>query len=447
MTQADDSHGHDHGGGGGGPTLTTRRARAWLGGIVALFALGAVVGAGVLWPESERSVLAEELGFQGELVNATIASGEEGPCASTREEDGIRCQLITIDITSGPTKGESGTFELALDDAVIDLDRGDKIVVQYQRGNPPELTYFFQDFQRGRPLTLLLVVFAIAVVALGRWQGVRALIALGITGVVLVGFAFPSILDGNNPTAVALVTAVLIALVALYLTHGVTEMTTVALLGSFAALALTAALAVVFTRLALFTGFGTEDAFYLRFASGQIDIKGLILAGIIVGSLGVLDDVTVTQASAVWRLHETNPAMASRQLYGAAVRIGRDHIASTVNTLVLAYAGASLPLLLIFSQAGRGITTVATGELVAVEIVRTLVGSIGLIAAVPLTTGLAAVIVTRGSALSVLGRRPAHVAQGAPAPSPAVAEAEPEPAPKAPGVTWEQFGPDDDPTI
>lgn len=441
MTQVDDSHGHDH---GGGSTLTTRSARAWLGGIVALFALGAVIGAGLLWPESERSVLAEELGFQGELVNATVADREEGPCASTREEDGIRCQLIAIDITSGPTKGEAGTFELALDDAVIDLDRGDKLVVQYQAGNPPELTYFFQDFQRGRPLMLLVVVFAVAVVALGRWQGVRALIALGITGVVLIGFAFPSILDGNNPTAVALVTAVLIALVALYLTHGITEMTTVALLGSFAALALTAALAVVFTRLALFTGFGTEDAFYLRFASGQIDIKGLILAGIIVGSLGVLDDVTVTQASAVWRLHEANPAMAPRQLYAAAVRIGRDHIASTVNTLVLAYAGASLPLLLIFSQAGRGITTVATGELVAVEIVRTLVGSIGLIAAVPLTTGLAAMIVTRGSALGALGKGPAHVTMSAPprpAPEP---RPEAEPGPEPPTVTWEQFGPEDD---
>ena len=129
-----------------------------------------------------------------------------------------------------------------------------------------------------------------------------------------------------------------------------------------------------------------------------------MLAGIIIGSLGVLDDVTVTQVSAVWQLHRANPAYGPRHLYRAAVGIGRDHIASTVNTLVLAYAGASLPLLLIFTQAGRSLGDVAVGELVAVEIVRTLVGSIGLVAAVPLTTGLAALVVARGSELGSAGR-------------------------------------------
>ena len=193
----------------------------------------------------------------------------------------------------------------------------------------------------------------------------------------------------------ALVAAVVIAVAALYLTHGVNDMTTVALLGTFAALAVTAVLAALFTDLAHFTGFGSEDAFYLRFASAQIDVRGLILAGIIIGSLGVLDDVTVTQASAVWQLHEANPGYSVRQLYSAAITIGRDHIASTVNTLVLAYAGASLPLLLLFAGAGRSLSEVAVGELVAVEVVRTLVGSIGLVATVPLTTALAAVVVTR----------------------------------------------------
>ena len=128
-------------------------------------------------------------------------------------------------------------------------------------------------------------------------------------------------------------------------------------------------------------------------------MKGLVLAGIIIGSLGVLDDVTVTQVSAVWQLHQANPTYGARRLYPAGLVIGRDHIASTVNTLVLAYAGASLPLLLVFTQAGRGLGDVAAGELVAVEIVRTLVGSIGLVAAVPLTTALAAYVVTRGSTL------------------------------------------------
>jgi uncharacterized membrane protein len=213
----------------------------------------------------------------------------------------------------------------------------------------------------------------------------------------MVAFLFPSVLDGNDPTAVALVSAVLIALVALYLTHGITERTTVALLGTFAALGLTAVLAALFTSLARFTGFGTEDAYFLQVASTGVDIKGLVLAGIIIGSLGVLDDVTVTQVSAVWQLHQANPGFGARRLYGAAVAIGRDHIASTVNTLVLAYAGASLPLLLLFTQAGRSLVDVAAGELVAVEVVRTLVGSVGLVAAVPITTALAALVVTRGT--------------------------------------------------
>jgi len=166
-------------------------------------------------------------------------------------------------------------------------------------------------------------------------------------------------------------------------------------------------------------------------------VKGLVLAGIIIGSLGVLDDVTVTQASAVWQLHEANPSYGARRLYASAVVIGRDHIASTVNTLVLAYAGASLPLLLVFTQAGRSLGDVAAGELVAVELVRTLVGSIGLVAAVPLTTGLAAYVVTRGSILREPPPEPPSGRRVAPPPP----EPDPEPGEAAPA--WEQFAPDD----
>lgn len=392
--------------------------------------MAALVGGLLLRPNAERPALAEALGISGALVDATATEVEEVPCLNTVEADGIRCNRVTIDVTSGPTKGELAFFELGVTDSTVQIDRGDRLVVQYDGDNPSGLQYFFQDFQREGPLLLLVVLFAAAVIALGRWQGVRALLALGVTGVVLVAFAFPSILDGNDPTAVALVSAVVIALVALYLTHGVTEKITVALLGTFAALALTAVLAIVFTNLANFTGFGSEDAYYLQFASAQIDVKGLILAGIIVGSLGVLDDVTVTQVSAVWQLHEANPSYSAKRLYSSAVTIGRDHIASTVNTLVLAYAGASLPLLLLFAQAGRSLRQVAVGELVAVEVVRTLVGSIGLVAAVPLTTALAAVVVTRGS---VLGRSVPDPVPMAPAP-----EASPAPVPD-----WNQFAPRD----
>jgi uncharacterized membrane protein len=159
--------------------------------------------------------------------------------------------------------------------------------------------------------------------------------------------------------------------------------------GSFAALALTAVLSTLVLTAARFSGLGSEEAFYLLSVPG-IDLSGLLLAGIVLGAIGALDDVTVTQASAVWEVARANPALGASELFGAGLRVGRDHIASTVNTLLLAYAGAAMPLLILFSLSALPLGVVATSEVVAVEVVRTLVGSIGLVAAVPITTALAA---------------------------------------------------------
>ena len=156
----------------------------------------------------------------------------------------------------------------------------------------------------------------------------------------------------------------------------------------------------MFVDLARFTGLADEEATFLQVFAGQIDLRGLLLGGFVIGALGVLDDVTVTQVSAVWELKHADPDYGFRDLYSSAVRIGRDHIASTVNTLVLAYAGASLPLLLLFTQAGQGLSDVVNGEAVAIEIVRTLCGSIGLVAAVPFTTAVAALVVARDPVLA-----------------------------------------------
>lgn len=412
------------------PSLISERTHWVLGGVVAAVALAALVGAVLLWPSATRPDVADEIGLGAEIVRADVTAVAEVACAGTREIDGIRCIEVGFLVTAGSSAGEEASFQTSISEVSVDFSIGDPITLGYQPDNDPGFEYYFNDFQRRSPMLWLAGLFAVAVVALGRLQGVRALVALGITGVVMVGFMFPSILDGSSPTAVALVTAALIAIAALYLTHGVSEMVTVALLGTFAALGLTAVLAAVFASLARFSGFGTEDAFYLTIASADVDVRGLVLAGIIIGSLGVLDDVTVTQVSAVWQLHVANPTYGARRLYAAGVVIGRDHIASTVNTLVLAYAGASLPLLLLFTQGGRGLGDVAEGELVAVEIVRTLVGSIGLVAAVPLTTALAAVVVTRGS-----------TRRGPPSPAPQPAEPPSQAAPVAP--RWEQFSPGD----
>jgi uncharacterized membrane protein len=276
-------------------------------------------------------------------------------------------------------------------------------------------------------MLVLGLLFVVAVVALGRLQGLRALAALALTGVVVIAFLLPALLEGRSPLAVALVAAAVIALAALYLTHGVNERTTVALLGTFASLSVTGVLAAIFVGATRLSGLGSEDAVLLQVAGGGIDVRGLVLAGIVIGSLGVLDDVTVTQVSAVWELHQANPAYGVRQLYAAATRIGRDHIASTVNTLVLAYTGASLPLLLIYTQAGLPLSTAVTGEVLAVEVVRTLVGSIGLVASVPITTALASIVVSQGHA---------HGRHGGAATTPAAPGADDRPA-----ATWEDFAP------
>ncbi|HEX6657740.1 MAG TPA: YibE/F family protein, partial [Ilumatobacter sp.] len=254
--------------------------------------------------------------------------------------------------------------------------------------------YSFYDFERSTPLIVLVVLFVGAVIALGRWRGVGALAGLAVSLAIIVWFALPSLVDGNNAVSVALVTAGAVAIVALYLAHGVGPATDVALLSTFASLALTGALAWVFVEVGNFTGLTDDASFVLQSLETGIDPRGILLAGIVIGSLGVLDDVTVTQVSAVWELHRSRPEAGRRTLFTSALKIGRDHISSTVNTLFLAYAGAALPLLLLFTGVGESLTGVATREIVATEIVRALVGSIGLVASVPISTWLAAQVVT-----------------------------------------------------
>ncbi len=254
--------------------------------------------------------------------------------------------------------------------------------------------YDFFDYQRRTPIALLAAAFVGVALLIGRMRGLRALLALAFSLLVIVGLTLPAIVGGSSPLLVALVTSALIMLVALYLTHGPNARTTSALIGTLASLAITGLLGSLFIEAAQLTGLVGEETAYLRATAGFLDFRGLLLAGIIIGSLGVLDDVTVTQASAVWELHGANPNLGLWGLYRAALRIGQDHIASAVNTLVLAYAGASLPLLLLFTQTGEALGTIVTGEVVGTEVVRTLVGSIGLIASVPLTTFLTALVVS-----------------------------------------------------
>jgi hypothetical protein len=244
-------------------------------------------------------------------------------------------------------------------------------------------------------MLVLAALFMLAVIAFGRWQGIRSLIALACSFAVIVGFVIPAILHGRSPVPVALVGAMAIMLASLYLSHGIGRKTTAAVVGTGLALVLTAALTAVFVAATSLTGLASEDAQSVSFQVGGISLSGLLLAGIILGGLGVLDDVTMSQASLVFELRRADPTAGFAKLVAGALAVGRDHIAATVNTLFLAYAGASLPLLVLFTTGGDSLGTVATAEAAAVEIVRTLCGSIGLIAAVPLTTMLAAALTSQ----------------------------------------------------
>lgn len=365
--------------------------------VVAVVAVITVAGLAAWWPDGGVS-LPEGQNSQGQRVNATIIGLEENDCAGVDFGAAAAvCTDVLIEITSGPNVGGTGSFQSFPGTQAVtpDFATGDGIVViEFELGDTGEVAYSFADYQRTRPLILLAVLFVGAVLLLGRFQGLRALAGLAVSAMVLLAYAFPALLDGKPPLAVALVAASIIAFAALYLAHGVNDTTTVALLGTMAALAVTGVLGALFTAAANISGVAEEDQIFLLVSAEGIDLRGLVLAGIIIGSLGVLDDVTVTQVSAVARLREANPDYTIRDLYREGVLIGRDHIASTVNTLVLAYAGASLPLLLYYSNVGIGLSESITSEIVAVEVIRTLVGSIGLISAVPLTTLLAAAVVT-----------------------------------------------------
>jgi uncharacterized membrane protein len=359
--------------------------------VAALLAVMTIAGFVLLRPTGEDRPDASILGNAPEVYAARVERVTEQACPGA-EEGSSPCRIVTFRLVAGPDEGEAVELELIASPRVTGLDPGDEVLMGYRPDAPQGLEYAYLDPDRRATLVYLAVLFAAAVVVLAGIRGIAALVGLGATVVVLLAFILPGVLEGRDPLVVALVGAAAIAFLALYLSHGFTTMTTVALLGTLGGLACVAVLALAFMALADITGFGSEEAFFVSALGSQIDLRGLVLGGMVIGALGAIDDMTVTQASAVWELRAADPGIARPALLRAGLRIGRDHVASTVNTLVLAYAGASMPLLILFVLSEQSFGTVANGEVLATEIVRTLVGSIGLVASVPITTWLAVLI-------------------------------------------------------
>jgi uncharacterized membrane protein len=353
--------------------------------VVTLIAVGVAVGLFALRPGEEPLLDRFLFGFADEVIPARVESVEKAPCSYAPDFD---CQSVVF---AFDTDARTGTYlqEFAEETGAPFFQPGDPVHLSVVYGTDGTETFNYHDRNRGPLLVAVAAGFALAVVALGRLRGLAALIGLAISVVVLIGFIVPSIIAGQDAVLVAVVGGGAIALVSLYLAHGYTPLTHVAAVGAFAALALTTGLSWLVVEAAELSGLASEEAFYLL-TIPDLDLTGLVLAGIVLGAIGALDDVTVTQASAVWEVGKANPDLSQRALFESGLRIGRDHIASTVNTLLLAYAGAAMPLLILFSLSDLPLGVVASSEVVAVEIVRTLVGSIGLVTAVPITTWLAA---------------------------------------------------------
>lgn len=396
LVHAGYGHGHHH---GHEPTTPAgRRVRILLASLLVPFALATVVGLVLLWPSGVPFGGAGGLpSSTQQFLDAEVLTAQTADCAAG-SGDGA-CAALLLRPEGGPLPGRDLVLVVPVEPSTPRFAAGDAVVVAYGGGDPASAgSYQIVDFQRSGPLIWLAALFALAVLALGRWRGLAALGALALSFGFLTLFVLPAILAGGDPVVVAVVGACAIMFVVLYLTHGPSARTSTAVLGTLVSLGLIAVLSAVFSALARLTGLDDTTANLIATLGAPVDARGLLLAGIVIGALGVLDDVTVTQTSAVWELRQANPALPARALFAAGMRIGRDHVASAVNTLVLAYAGAALPLLLLFTVVSGPPGVVLTSQDVATEIVRALVGSIGLVASVPITTGLAALVASRENA-------------------------------------------------
>ena len=309
------------------------------------------------------------------------------------------CVTVEARLDEGPDAGRTVAFSIGGVGQNELVDPGDDVRLtrnQLPADAPNDVEpYSLSGFERDAPLLLLAAVFVAIVLAFARWRGLFALIGLGVSLLLVTKFVVPAILAGDPPVLIAVVGALAVVFVTISLAHGVTPQSAAAMLGTATSLGLTVALAAAFAAAANLSGLSSDATAMLLAGQEGLSLQGLLLAGFIVGALGVLDDVTVSQASTVMALRRANERMPPRALFREALTVGRDHVAATVNTLVLAYLGTSLPIVLLFSVAGTSFGEAVNADAVAEEIVGTLVGSIGLVAAVPVTTASAVLLAVR----------------------------------------------------
>jgi len=320
--------------------------------------------------------------YRGKVIE--VVSSEERTVPGTQTATAV--QTIDVEVLDGPFDGDIITIE----NDFLALDVGDRFYFNYNVYLDGSESYAVTNIDRRGSLFIFIALFAFAVIALGGWQGVRSLVALGVSFLAIFYVLLPGLLAGYDPLLLSFLVAAGILFGAIFFTHGFNRESCVAYGGTMLAVGLTGLLAIIAVNMTELSGFASDESVYLNFnTDGLLDFTGLLLGAIIVGVLGVLDDIAVTQAAVVVELYNSNKSLSPREVYRRALRVGREHVGALVNTLVLAYAGASLPLLMYFYLAPAGFFSLINSELFATEIIRAVVGSIGLIMTVPIVTGLA----------------------------------------------------------
>jgi uncharacterized membrane protein len=390
--------------GGHESALEVKRApRTLLLGALALAALATVLGTLLLWPDGEAAdEVRGSLSFAapGVTFPQAVVDRVEPRCPPILEgvpdegADQEGCGKLHVTVDEGVDAGTELAVQVPPEVSAAGLIPGDRVELirtPSAEGEPAQLNYF--DIVREIPLRTLAIIFAAVVLAVAWLRGLMALVGLAFAAVVLWQFMIPALLTGESAVAVALTAASAILFVVLYTTHGFSLRTSVALAGTLVGVGITALLGWWSVDSSRLTGASGEEGGIMGTYVSAVSLQGVFTAAVIIAGLGVLNDVTITQASAAWELRVASPEMSRTKLFTSAMRIGRDHIASSIYTIVFAYAGTALTVLLVVSMFDRPLLDLVGTEEIAEEVVRSLVSSIGLVLAVPITTALAALIV------------------------------------------------------
>lgn len=364
---------------------------AWLALVIILFVGSESFYRNLPQENNGAEFVAGDPEYTGEFyVGEVTEIVEEG----SDEESGQEYQLLKMTVLSGDRAGEE--IEIT-NDALLDVkddkmvEVGEKVILN-RNATYPDAPFVITEKYRLEALILIALLFVLFVIASSGYKGLGSVLGLIFTIFVLIKFVVPQILEGRNPLLICIIGALFITTVSIYLAHGFSRRTSLAVLSTLITVTVSAVLAVLFVDMTKLFGLGSEESYFLKFAQGEtIDLRGLLLGGIVFGALGVLDDVTTSQTAAINEIKNADPSLGFGELYKRGLAVGREHIASLINTLALAYIGSSFPVLLLFTlNKFEPIWTSLNDEFIAEEIVRTLIGSTALVFAVPISTFIAA---------------------------------------------------------